>query len=217
LGIRVSDTGIGMTPGQLAHVFDDFTQADGSITRRFGGTGLGLTIVRGLVTAMGGTVQATSTLGQGTIFEVDLPLLACAAVAPPVVAPALPAPALHGLRALVAEDNATNRLILGAMLKGLGMVATMAVDGVEAVALWQTGAFDVLLLDISMPRKDGVTALAEIQALAGQAMPPALAVTANAMTHDIDAYLAAGFDACVSKPIRQDRLAAAIAGAMRLV
>jgi CheY-like chemotaxis protein/nitrogen-specific signal transduction histidine kinase len=216
LVIRISDTGIGMTPGQLAHVFDDFTQADGSITRRFGGTGLGLTIVRGLVTAMAGTVQVTSTLGEGTTFVLDLPLpVSVAAV--PVAAVRVPAVALQGLRALVAEDNATNRLILGAMLKGLGVTATMAVDGEDAVAQWHAGAFDVLLLDISMPRKDGVTALAEIRALAGAAMPPALAVTANAMTHDIDAYLAAGFDACVSKPIRQDRLAAAIAAAMGMI
>ena len=217
LGIRISDTGIGMTDAQLAHVFDDFTQADGSITRRFGGTGLGLTIVRGLVTAMGGTVQVTSAFGKGTAFVLDLPLPVSVAAVVPVAAVPEPAVALQGLRALVAEDNATNRLILGAMLKGLGVTATMAVDGEDAVGQWQAGAFDVLLLDISMPRKDGVTALGEIRALAGAAMPPALAVTANAMTHDIDAYLAAGFDACVSKPIRQDRLAAAIAGAMAAV
>lgn len=217
LQIAVQDTGIGMTPGQLAHVFDDFTQADGSITRRFGGTGLGLAIVRGLVTAMGGTVVATSVPGEGTVFTLDLPLPACQ-VEKAVASPDVPTRSLQGVRALVAEDNATNRLILGAMLKGLGVVATMAVDGEDAVEKWQSGAFDVLLLDISMPRKDGVTALGDIRAhvaAAGGTMPPALAVTANAMTQDIDDYLAAGFDAYVSKPIRQDKLAAAIAGALQ--
>jgi CheY-like chemotaxis protein len=155
-------------------------------------------------------------LGEGTEFLLDLPLPASV---PEVVMPAEKGKAadLRGLRALVAEDNATNRLILGAMLKGLGITATMAVDGEDAVQQWRAGAFDMLLLDISMPRKDGVTALDEIRVMAGAAMPPALAVTANAMAHDIDGYHAAGFDACVSKPIRQDRLAAAIAGAMGLV
>jgi CheY-like chemotaxis protein/two-component sensor histidine kinase len=215
LKIAVRDTGIGMTPGQLAHVFDDFTQADGSITRRFGGTGLGLTIVRRLVTAMDGVVHVRSTLGEGTEFLLDLPL---PAGVPDVVVPVpkVMASNLNGLRALVAEDNATNRLILGAMLKGLGMSATMAVDGMDAVEKWRAGAFDVLLLDISMPRKDGVTALGDIRAMAGGGMPPALAVTANAMAHDLDAYLAAGFNACVSKPIRQDKLAAAIAETLAL-
>jgi PAS domain S-box-containing protein len=216
LRISVRDTGIGMSAEQVAHVFEDFTQADGSITRRFGGTGLGLAIVRGLVTAMGGKVEVSSVLGEGTEFLLDLPLPASV---PEVVMPAEKGKAadLRGLRALVAEDNATNRLILGAMLKGLGITATMAVDGEDAVQQWRAGAFDMLLLDISMPRKDGVTALDEIRVMAGAAMPPALAVTANAMAHDIDGYHAAGFDACVSKPIRQDRLAAAIAGAMGLV
>lgn len=203
----VRDTGIGMTPEQAAEVFNEFTQADGSITRRFGGTGLGLPIVRRLVGLMGGNIGLNSVPGQGTEVWVtlNLPHAAAQGAAPPASA----RPDFTGLRALVAEDNATNRMILRAMLARLGISATMVEDGDEAVLAFEAGQFDLLLLDISMPRKDGMTALAEMQAKSG-ALPPALAVTANAMTHLVDSYRAAGFSDVVAKPVQLDALAAAI-------
>lgn len=121
---------------------------------------------------------------------------------------------LNGLVALVAEDDAANRLILGAMLTALGVEATLVEDGDEAVTAWGRGAFDVLLFDISMPRIDGASALRMIHAAckaSGAIAPPAIAVTANAMRHQLDGYLAAGFAACVVKPIRIGDIASAIA------
>jgi PAS domain S-box-containing protein len=215
LRITVADTGIGMTPEEMARVFEEFTQADGTITRRFGGTGLGLPIVRRLVGLMQGEVRLESVKGQGTTIIVDLPLpeavpvQKAAAGDPPRHAP------LEPLRALVAEDNVTNQMILRAMLSRLGVATTLVADGEAAVQAFRPGAFDVLLLDISMPGKDGLTALAEMTALAGPgAMPPAIAVTANAMTHLQQDYRRAGFAAVLAKPLRLEQLSAALARAV---
>ena len=217
LVLEVADTGIGMTPEQVSQVFEDFAQADGTISRRFGGTGLGLPIVRRLVTQMGGTITLASELGRGSQVRVELPL-PMAANKPPQRPPRVRKLAGTGtLHALVAEDNATNRLILKAMLAQLGITAVLVEDGDEAVDQWQPGMFDVLLLDISMPRKDGVQALAAIKAkaaAAGGVCPPALAVTANAMTHQFAEYRSLGFGDCVAKPLRLDDLSRAIAGVM---
>ncbi len=212
--IAVTDTGIGMTARQGEMVFQDFVQADGSITRRFGGTGLGLPIVRKLVTMMGGVIRLDTALGRGTRIDVELPLPEVAQGPPSV---AVVPQSLVGLRALVAEDNGTNRIILRSMLAGLGIDFVIVEDGDEAVAVWQPDRFDILLLDISMPRRDGVSALRDIQAralAAGVVCPPALAVTANAMTHHVADYLKAGFAGCLAKPMRLQDLTAAIAGAV---
>ena len=214
--IEVTDTGIGMTAEQGELVFHDFVQADGSITRRFGGTGLGLPIVRKLVTMMGGVIRLDTAQGRGTRVQVELPLPEVEPIPQPV---AVMPRTLAGLRALVAEDNGTNRIILRSMLATLGIDIAMVEDGDEAVGMWQPDRFDILLLDISMPRRDGLSALHDIRALAlaaGVPCPPALAVTANAMTHHVADYLKAGFAGCVSKPMRLQDLAAAIAGAVNV-
>ncbi|MEX2519724.1 MAG: response regulator [Paracoccaceae bacterium] len=121
---------------------------------------------------------------------------------------------ISGLTALVAEDDPSNRLILGAMLTTLGVEAILVGDGDEAVATWRRRQFDVLLFDISMPKTDGRAALRTILNACeanGAKAPPAIAVTAHAMRHQLDEYLAAGFAACVVKPIRIQGIAAAIA------
>ncbi|MBK5927763.1 response regulator, partial [Rhodobaculum claviforme] len=121
---------------------------------------------------------------------------------------------LGGLRLLAADDNATNRQVLAAMLRPTGAALTLVADGAQAVDAWAPGRFDVLLLDISMPVMDGVTALARIAghaAAAGVAPPPALAVTANVMPHQLHEYLAAGFAGHAGKPFRSAQLIAAIA------
>ncbi len=217
LVITVRDTGIGMTKDQAALVFDEFTQGDGTITRRFGGTGLGLPIARRLVVLMGGQIELCSHIELGTTVTVHLPLARAPAPIPAILPP-VPGhsrserEACVGLRALVAEDNATNRMILRAMLDRLGVSAVFVHDGDEAVAAWKEQAFDLIFLDISMPRKDGVTALEELRAKAGSAgLPPTIAVTANAMTHHVEDYLRAGFSAVAAKPLQLDDLAAAIA------
>ncbi|MFN3258945.1 MAG: PAS domain S-box protein [Pikeienuella sp.] len=211
--IRVRDTGIGMSAEQQQRVFDEFEQGDGTITRRFGGTGLGLPIVRRLVGLLGGRLTLESAPGEGSTFvvEIDAPE---ALAETETHAAAAAAPDISGLRALAAEDNATNRLILQRMLATLGVEATVVADGAEAAAAWAPGRFDLVLLDIAMPAMDGVSALGAIKALAAEAgvpAPPAAAVTAHAMTHQLEAYRAAGFAACVSKPLRMDTLACAIA------
>jgi len=215
IALCVEDDGIGMSPEQLARVFDEFEQAESTTARRFGGTGLGLSITRRLVGLLGGRIGIDSHPGGGTRVRVTLPL-------PPATepVPATPAPAtdsgelrLDGLRVLVADDNATNRRILQAMLSGLGLRVTQVADGRAAVAAYRPGAFDLLLLDISMPVLDGPRALAEIRAIdaaAGLPPPPALAVTAHAMAHQIQEFLDAGFAGHVAKPFTRSTLAAAL-------
>ncbi|MES2664622.1 MAG: PAS domain S-box protein [Pseudomonadota bacterium] len=216
---EVTDTGIGMDPARIDEVFEDFIQGEAGIARRYGGNGLGLPITRRLTQAMGGTITLRSEAGHGlrAVVIVPLPLFQSrnAAAARP---DSPPLPSLPPLRVLVAEDNATNRVILRAMLDSLGLTYVQVTDGDEAVDQWQPGLFDLLLFDISMPRKDGIAALHDIARkaqAAGVTLPPALAVTANAMTHHVAEYLAAGFAACVAKPMRLDDLAQAIVATLR--
>lgn len=214
LRLTVRDTGIGMSPDQLARVFDDFEQAEASVSRRFGGTGLGLAIVRRLVDLMGGTVRVESAPGAGTTVAVALPM--CRAPGrPQPERPQGPAAPQRPLAILVADDNATNRMILHAMLRRLGHAATLAEDGRIFLDRARAGGFDLHLLDISMPGIDGVTALATLRADPAMPRVPAIAVTAHAMTHQIDEYFAAGFEGYVAKPFRAEALAGEIARVMR--
>jgi PAS domain S-box-containing protein len=156
LEIRVTDTGIGMTPAQCARVFEEFEQAEGSTARRFGGTGLGLSITRRLVQLMAGEIALDSAPGRGTTVTVRLPT-------PPAASGIAASPAaevaLAGLRVLVADDNHTNRKILDGMLRGLGLQVTLVSDGCAALDAFRPGAFDLVLLDIAMPEIDGLEAL----------------------------------------------------------
>ena len=204
LKIAVEDTGIGMTEEQAARLFEDFTQADSSITRRFGGTGLGMSIVRQLVHLMGGEIGVQSAPGAGTTVTVTLPL-EMAAPQPDAPASGAPEPAVSfaGRRVLAADDNAANREILSAMLKRLGVEVTLVNDGQQAVDAVRAAEFELIFLDISMPVKDGMTALAEIRDVekeTGRQPTPIVAVTANAMAHQVAEYAIAGFDSHVSKP-----------------
>ena len=208
LAIRVADTGPGMSATQVERVFDEFEQADATVARRHGGSGLGLAIVNRLVRLMGGDISIDSEPGRGTEFRLTLPLPEAETADPADPAAAAAegpeAGGLAGLRALVADDNATNRMILSAMLDRLGIAAHPVADGQEAVETWNPEAFDLILLDITMPRMGGIEALARIRAAAAQAgspPAPAVAITANAMAHQIEEYLAAGFDAHVPKPL----------------
>lgn len=216
LRLVVTDTGIGMTEAEMKTLFEEFGQADSSIARRFGGTGLGMPIVKRLVGLMGGQVGLVSEPGRGTRVQVDLPFaLADEVAAAPAPSPA-PAPAdLSGLRVLAADDNRTNRMILNAMLWQLGISAVMVADGGAALKAFGAERFDVVILDISMPDLDGITVMRRIRqqvaAEAGRAMPRILAFTANAMSHQIEAYLQAGFDACLTKPLQLVHLSAALA------
>ncbi len=214
--LRVTDTGIGMSSEQISRVFDEFEQADNSITREFGGSGLGLSITRNLVNLMGGRIRIVSTPGQGTMVEVLLDLPVCPQLPEPVAdARVADADRLRGVSVLVAEDNATNATILRTLLQDLGVKAEFVRDGKVACTTWAGSAPDLLLLDISMPVMGGMEALQRIRKLAarqGRAAPPAIAITANVMEDQISIYHQAGFQAVLGKPYRKARLAAALLG-----
>jgi PAS domain S-box-containing protein len=220
LVIEVADTGIGMAEADLARVFGAFVQGQSGIARRYGGTGLGLTIVHRLVRLMGGEVRLAPRPGGGLVarVELDLPILSEAPSAP-VAKDASAALPLPPLRVVAAEDNATNRLILDSMLRSLGVKAEILPSGDAALQHWSRHDVDVLLLDIAMPGRDGLATLDALQVLAratGRKLPRVLAVTANAMTHQVESYLARGFDGVVPKPLRAEDLARSLAQAASL-
>jgi len=203
---RVADTGIGIDPDDLAHLFEGFYQADSGRTRRYGGAGLGLAICHEMTHLMHGAIEATSEPGQGATFTIRLPLEAAKApVEKTGEGQAAAEPAAAGeIRVLAAEDNDTNQLVLKTLLAQAGITPTLVENGRQAVEAWERENWDVILMDIQMPIMDGVAATVAIrqrEAETGRARTPILAVTANAMTHQVAEYLAAGMDSMVPKPI----------------
>jgi len=212
----VADTGIGIAADQVALLFDPFTQADTSSTRRFGGAGLGLALCRRLAECMGGTVIAESVLGQGSCFRLRLPLRTGEpprAANPPIASggPVLPGP----LRILMAEDNPTNQLVVRGLLRDQPVVLDICPDGAQAVEAAGQTAYDVILMDLSMPEMDGLQATRLIRAMGGRmADIPIIALTANAFAEDRRAAFAAGMTLFLSKPISKPVLVGAIAQAL---
>ena len=213
--LQVADTGIGLTPEQLTRLFDKFEQADVSTTRRYGGTGLGLSICRELVELMGGTIEVESAPGEGACFTVRLPLpwvgpagsAATSPAEPGEIAPPRP------VRVLAAEDNAVNRMVLTAMLQQAGLEPVVVSDGAEAVDRWRAEPWDLILMDVQMPGMDGPEATRIIraeEAATGRARTPIIALTANAMAHQVADYLACGMDEFVAKPLEIALLFAAM-------
>jgi signal transduction histidine kinase/CheY-like chemotaxis protein len=220
LQLEVSDTGIGIAPETAKTIFDRFSQADASTTRRYGGTGLGLAISRELAELMGGSITLTSAPGEGSVFTVRL-RLPRVDDAPPLqpprpktmLVPAAADPAPSHVRILAAEDNHINRLVLKTLLNQIGMHPDIVGNGLLAVEAWRTGAYDVILMDIQMPEMDGIAATREIRAeerARGRRRTPILGLTANAMAHQVGEYLEAGMDGHVAKPIDVSRLFAAL-------
>ncbi|MDO8802272.1 ATP-binding protein [Phenylobacterium sp.] len=209
--IEVRDTGAGIAPEDQVHVFDRFVQADGSNTRRAGGTGLGLAICRELTELMGGEISLVSAPGEGSCFTVRLPMPVRGARPPVSALPPTepPRPAVKGARVLVVDDNPTNRLVLQTMLEDFGLSTGMAHDGVEAVSAWESGEWDAILMDIHMPRMDGLDATRVIRARetgVTRARTPIIAVTASVLSHETAAYRAAGMDEVVAKPVESQIL-----------
>ena len=208
LRFEINDTGVGIPSEAQAALFERFTQADSSSARRFGGSGLGLAITRRLAELMGGTVGFESREGVGSTFWFDIPS-----------SPAAPAPAieeelehvLQGVRILLVEDNPTNRLVASRILESLGAEVHTANDGVEGVQAIHDQPYDLVLMDVQMPRMDGVEATRRIRALKTEAAKtPIIAMTANALSHQSESYLAAGMNGTAAKPISPPELIAEI-------
>jgi CheY-like chemotaxis protein len=178
-----------------------------------------------LAELMGGQIEAKSAEGQGSTFVATLPLprrerpVSKAAPAKPAARAGSGFADHAGVRLLAAEDNPVNQLVLKTLLSLIGVEAVMVGDGVDAVAAWESGDWDVILMDVQMPRMDGPTAvrfIRERELVQGRRRTPIVALTANAMTHQVNEYLAAGMDGFVAKPIEVDRLYAALEEALSM-
>lgn len=221
LRFAVADTGIGIASDDQARLFQPFTQADETITRNFGGTGLGLTICKRLVELMDGVIELDSAPGRGTTMTFTLPLERADANELPADHEAeevvLPGPAFRrrrpapsakaaeeeGTLVLVVDDHPTNRLVLVRQLDALGYAAETAEDGIEALELWKTGRYGLLLLDVNMPRMDGFEVTREIREVEADGeggSTTVIAWTANALRGDAEACFLAGMDDYLSKP-----------------
>ncbi|MFZ4688611.1 MAG: PAS domain S-box protein [Polymorphobacter sp.] len=215
LRFTVTDTGIGIAGDKLSRVFERFTQADSSTTRRFGGSGLGLTISRRLVELMGGRIWVSSTVDQGSAFAFAVPFEIWSTANRPTSAPigSDASEPLKPLRILMAEDSADNCTIALAYLEGTPYLVDIAETGLIACEMFKTGHYDVVLMDRQMPVMDGLTATRTLRAWEtanGRAPTPIIALTASALKGDRETCLAAGCTAYLSKPIKQDVLLQAI-------
>ncbi len=210
--LAIADTGIGIPADRLAAVFHQFEQADNSTTRQYGGTGLGLAISRKLSHMMGGDISAKSTVGKGSVFTVSLSLPTCEAPAedstPEAGSEVLPQ---FGLKALVAEDNRFNQVVVQNLLQRIGIQVDIAENGAVALEMLEKGNYDVVFMDVRMPVMNGYEATERIRQRDDElARIPILAVTADATRGDVQKCLAAGMDRHLSKPLRVAEVAKAL-------
>ena len=211
LRFEVQDTGIGIARDQLDSVFDAFTQADASSTRRHGGSGLGLAIVKELAELMGGRVGVESELGEGSVFWLELTLRKDAA-APAAAEPAPVPPPLHAAHVLLAEDDGVNQMVVEGMLKQLGCAVDVVGDGTAARAAAARSRYDLIFMDCHMPRMDGYETarlIREDERHRG-GRTPIVALTADTLAGDRERCLAAGMDDYISKPVSSALLAKAL-------
>jgi signal transduction histidine kinase/DNA-binding NarL/FixJ family response regulator len=216
---RVTDTGIGIPPDRVGRLFTDFAQADVSINRRFGGTGLGLAISRRIVEQMGGTIGVSSVPGAGATFRFSLTLPCSDKVVTDQRTDRVGAEDLKAriatlgrpLRVLIAEDDATNRMVVVKMLQEFNVETRIATDGLQAVQASSEDDYDLVLMDVRMPEMDGLTAARAIRSRSGRfAALPIIALTANAFAEDIKLCRDAGMSDFLAKPLRKQAMVAAI-------
>ena len=221
LWVSVADTGPGIPPARMSRIFEVFTQQDETITRKFGGSGLGLSLCRQLCQAMGGNIAVAARPGGGAVFTFLVRCGAAHGMAPfQDTRPAEDAAValLVGRRVLVVDDNRVNQTLLSRWLRQAGMEVTQAYDGAAGLSAVTAAPFDVILMDMSMPVMNGLEATAAVRALAQSdheprfATTPIIGISANAMAGDRDACFAAGMNAYVTKPIKRDELLTSIVG-----
>jgi len=208
LALKVSDSGKGISPENIERIFNPFIQEDLSTTRKFGGTGLGLTISRRLAELMGGTLSVESRPGKGSSFTATVRCTTCCELAPQRPKESVRGQMLRSLRILVAEDAVVNRKMMEALLRMERHRARFVENGREAVAAWREEPFDLILMDIQMPEMDGMQATIEIrkaEEVTGGHIP-IIALTAYAMSGDKDRFLSVGMDGYLAKPITVDQL-----------
>ena len=209
----VEDTGIGFDPALREQLFHTFHQADGSITRRFGGSGVGLAITHQLVELMGGQIECDSRPGEGSWFAVTLAFPPAGLEATAGGVPTRDPGDERPVRILLADDHATNRKVVELILEQAGFQLVAVEDGRQAVELFAEGGFDVVLMDMQMPVMDGLTAtrlIRDHEALTGAARTPLIMLTANTMPDHVRAGLEAGADRYMAKPVRAPELLTAI-------
>ena len=207
LRLSVTDTGIGIDAGRLKAIFQPFEQADTDTTVRFGGTGLGLAICKRIADMMQGRLTVQSTPTQGSVFELDWstvsqPLLVQPASSQPEIADA----PIDRLRVLVAEDNPLNQTLICALLKRLGITPDLVEDGEAALDLLASRPYDLVLMDVQMPRLDGISATRELRKMRLAHQPRVIAVTANVLDDERAACMEAGVDEFLGKPYRAAEL-----------
>ena len=198
----VRDSGIGISSERLELMFDAFQQADSSISRRYGGTGLGLPIARTLAERMGGTLHARSEEGQGSVFTLEIPL-ALHHPAEPAALPSAPADHGEGRKVLLVEDNPVNQTVINAMLRGLGFDVSLATDGAQAIDSAKNSLFAAILMDCRLPIVDGYEATRQIRQLPEYTQVPIIALTANALQGDRENCLRAGMNDYLAKPFKR--------------
>lgn len=216
--LTVRDTGIGIEADALSRLFQKFEQADAATSRKYGGTGLGLAICKNIVVAMGGRIEASSQIGEGSMFRVYLPLQRGAPLAQPSVE--LHRPHAARLAVLCAEDGSTNQIILRELLGNMGHSITIAEDGQAALEQLAANDYDLVIMDGRMPRMDGLAAVQRLRAgLDGVRNPavPVIALTANATSEERQRFLEAGANGFLPKPIDEADLHAEIARQLELL
>ncbi|MFT5674722.1 MAG: signal transduction histidine kinase/ligand-binding sensor domain-containing protein [Paraglaciecola sp.] len=213
LVFEIEDTGIGISESQIQQIFASFTQGDSSIRRRFGGSGLGLHLSSQLAELMGGSISVKSELDKGSVFTFSIPVTAISPDTKLLQTKSatdisLPEYLFSG-KVLLAEDNLDNRRLITRLLTKLGLTVLTASDGFEAIELYLEHSPNVVLLDIQMPKMDGIQAYKELRELG--CTQPIFAFTANAMRNEIEEYMALGFDGYIKKPLDRRLLIATMA------
>lgn len=203
LTCAVHDSGIGIAPQRLEHMFDAFQQADTSISRRYGGTGLGLSIARTLAERMGGTLHADSEEGIGSVFTLEIPLPFSPLRPQKMLQEVSGSPTGEGQEVLLVEDNPVNQTVIEAMLRSLGYRVTLVGDGAQAVQHFDPQRFAAVLMDCRLPLLDGYEATRQIRHNSPHCGTPIIALTANALQGDREACLQAGMNDYLAKPFKR--------------